>query len=974
VTARGAGAAHRLSAVLVACVLSALAPPGAGASQLPVRTPVLDVSPAEAERTDLVTVTGVFAGEPAATVGGAPAEIVESSPLRIVLRVPSVSPGSRPVIVRTALTGPSEPIDFTVIDGRVLAGPSDAPAFAAVADDPPVGALADDVTATGLLLTRLDAALEGGATVGQVNEALQSTGARINGSLSGVPFLTLTVPRQPDAAALADLARRLASTPGFADAGLAHRSSVEALPDPPADTKVEHLKLLRFPAAWNASALLGGCDPVRVIVADHFAKNVKSVIASEIPSVVFGVDRLNDQVTNTHGGQVVTTLAADADAAAPTGAMPFGECLTIEGIQAGDISGVDAALRIGAALRSGDPAVINTSLGFFESAATPETAAERTPLRLLESALTWLAVTNGRDGRFVHATSAGNMFDKPSAAVYTGVGQARFGSLYALRGHGPSLRFPQSAELWTPTDGRWPSLVASADEVDALFAASRAGGYDPPVNLSPDVNTFTVGSVDASRAPSSFSNAGSIVSAVGEGVPTLSGPVNGTSFSAPAVAGLMAWLWLIAPDLRVLPKGVTTNVIQQTARGGVVDAYAATLATEVGSLGSSSRVRGAVADVSGDNRFDAIDLISLNDAVTRGDGTIAANLRADLNGDGHVGRNDTPAPVDVDPSSSTRHDRGTLTTLAVDIDGNNRYVDENAASDIDVLCTWAYSEMFSGDPDERSEVLGDLCSAVTVSIVPAETAMDPETTLQFTGVVGGDADKRVTWTASGGSITQQGLYTAPARPDLYTVTATSVARPDRQATARVFVGPGDQTILRYTGDWLSTRSFSSESLDYNFDYAAHEEELFEGGGLEFDAKHMVPRSRRGTYSESYTQRRDWDPGCPSNWTGTISGQETEFGYGSEPGEFLGTIHETYVYRREYYPDYECKVIPEHSYTIDEAWGSYAEFAGSRDPRQCTVTREDANGVIEATCTYTRTYPDGSETSSARVSRVWPPVD
>lgn len=48
-------------------------------------------------------------------------------------------------------------------------------------------------------------------------------------------------------------------------------------------------------------------------------------------------------------------------------------------------------------------------------------------------------------------------------------------------------------------------------------------------------------------------------------------------------------------------------------------------------------------------------------------------------------------------------------------------------------------------------------------------------TVQFQAAVGGAADKAVTWTCSAGSITQDGLYTAPATPGTYTVTATSNA-------------------------------------------------------------------------------------------------------------------------------------------------------------------------------------------------------
>jgi hypothetical protein len=64
-------------------------------------------------------------------------------------------------------------------------------------------------------------------------------------------------------------------------------------------------------------------------------------------------------------------------------------------------------------------------------------------------------------------------------------------------------------------------------------------------------------------------------------------------------------------------------------------------------------------------------------------------------------------------------------------------------------------------------------------------------TLQFTATVTGTSNTAVTWSvqqgAAGGSITAQGLYTAPAAEGTFVVAATSQADPTKSATATVFV-------------------------------------------------------------------------------------------------------------------------------------------------------------------------------------------
>ena len=65
----------------------------------------------------------------------------------------------------------------------------------------------------GLILSRLDVVIAADATVGQVNSALESVGASIAGMRTGVPAITVAVPRQDDGAALQAIADTLGAQP-----------------------------------------------------------------------------------------------------------------------------------------------------------------------------------------------------------------------------------------------------------------------------------------------------------------------------------------------------------------------------------------------------------------------------------------------------------------------------------------------------------------------------------------------------------------------------------------------------------------------------------------------------------------------------------------------------------------------------------------------------------------------------------------
>ena len=76
---------------------------------------------------------------------------------------------------------------------------------------------------------------------------------------------------------------------------------------------------------------------------------------------------------------------------------------------------------------------------------------------------------------------------------------------------------------------------------------------------------------------------------------------------------------------------------------------------------------------------------------------------------------------------------------------------------------------------------------VSISVWPSSTSLNGGTRQQFTAKVSGAANTAVRWSATGGSISSAGLYTAPATAGSYTVTATSVADTTESASATVAV-------------------------------------------------------------------------------------------------------------------------------------------------------------------------------------------
>ncbi|NBD08723.1 glycosyl hydrolase family 18 protein [Corallococcus silvisoli] len=91
---------------------------------------------------------------------------------------------------------------------------------------------------------------------------------------------------------------------------------------------------------------------------------------------------------------------------------------------------------------------------------------------------------------------------------------------------------------------------------------------------------------------------------------------------------------------------------------------------------------------------------------------------------------------------------------------------------------------------------------VQVTVSPTSATLAPGATQAFTATVTGSPNTAVTWSVdpaqNGGTVTAQGVYTAPATAGTYRVVAQSQADPSKQAIATIVVTPPTAT-----GKWVS---------------------------------------------------------------------------------------------------------------------------------------------------------------------------
>lgn len=119
------------------------------------------------------------------------------------------------------------------------------------------------------------------------------------------------------------------------------------------------------------------------------------------------------------------------------------------------------------------------------------------------------------------------------------------------------------------------------------------------------------------------------------------------------------------------------------------------------------------------------------------------------------------------------------------------------------------------------DTTGPSAENVTVAVVPSSIELLPGQTQQFTATVTGTDIKAVNWTASGGTITGGGLFTAGADAGEYVVTAASVVSATSIAEAKVTVRqvgvviPISNRSRAHAGAADDSKSVTADSADFS---------------------------------------------------------------------------------------------------------------------------------------------------------------
>jgi hypothetical protein len=767
----------------------------------------------------------------------------------------------------------------------LLAGDASALAVNALSATGPMAAEPADRSGN-LLLTRVEVALAAAATVGQFNAAataVEATG--ISFSEAGSPFVTLIVPRQASGAALMALVERLRAQPGIVFATPAWQLSAFWLPgegtgnahDP---ELLGHLLPARFPAAWNASFSETGqrlrttrnCTPAEatVIVADLF-ESLPAGAGSQYDAFA-GAQRFGrfDAGGYLHGWRVAATLAASFDDQRPTGATPLTDCVDFVLVDLSGLSYRQAVVLVKRAIDAQPafaPLIVNLSVGFVANFCGPngdsactQLAVDAAPTSFLEmqmwnrvmAAIDWATMTSATlDQRLLLVQAAGNEAaflpeNGGLGLLFPGIRQADLSSPWAL-----ATRLDSLDQLFAPdavvAQGLWTgtpvhSLLLSPASYQ--FLASHA---QQQVTRVPDLsNLLLVGAATHGVLPEQVSewpasNEGSALLAVGEQVVVLDGLIDGTSFAAPQVSGLAAYLWTLSElEENNHSTSETARLIKATVTpGSLIDAYAATLALDVVLPHFGPDIRQALLDVTGDDLFNEEDLFrfeaayGLDDPNTPSIPESRNYGRFDLNGDGATGGIPT-AVFDLDRNQLTPGGTPVINTVDRDIEGYPVTFNEAALSDIQILCYYAYSTLYAdGSPtpaqeQARTAILGpDHCVGARLNtLFPAQVSGSATLDVTVEVPAGGGQyapapNMLVTFTPTCGSVSPTSGRTG-AEGNLSTtvtptgcsssVSVTAVARADEgttvlaQKTVTAALGSGSvlQDVLIRTGQPAGT--------------------------------------------------------------------------------------------------------------------------------------------------------------------------
>ena len=148
-------------------------------------------------------------------------------------------------------------------------------------------------------------------------------------------------------------------------------------------------------------------------------------------------------------------------------------------------------------------------------------------------------------------------------------------------------------------------------------------------------------------------------------------------------------------------------------------------------------------------------------------------------------------------------------------------------------------------------------NSVSVSVSPTTASLQVNQQKQFAATISGTTNTAVTWTASGGTVTSGGLYTAPSSAGTYTVTATSAADSTKSASAVVTVSQSAQVSVSISPTTASLSTGTQNQFTASVSGSSNTAVTWaaSGGTITTGGLYTAPSSA-GTYTVTATSAAD----------------------------------------------------------------------------------------------------------------------